>query len=45
MSINTLLKALERMGYKDDMTGHGFRSLVMSSLKEILGYWNEVVDR
>jgi len=45
MSNNTLLKALERMGYKGDMTGHGFRSLAMSTLKEQLGYRHEVVDR
>jgi integrase len=45
MSNNTLLKALERMGYKGDMTGHGFRALAMSTLKEQLGYRHEVVDR
>ena len=50
MSNNTLLKALERMGYKGDMTGHGFRALAMSTLKmstlkETLGYRHEVVDR
>jgi len=45
ISNNTLLKALERMGYKGDMTGHGFRSLAMSTLKERLGYRHEVVDR
>jgi integrase len=45
MSNNTLLKAIERMGYKGDMTGHGFRALAMSTLKEILGYRHEVVDR
>jgi integrase len=45
MSNNTLLKAIERMGYKGDMTGHGFRALAMSTLKENLGYRHEVVDR
>jgi integrase len=45
MSNNTLLKALERMGYKGDMTGHGFRALAMSTLKEKLGYRHEVIDR
>jgi integrase len=45
MSNNTLLKALERMGYKGAMTGHGFRSLAMSTLKEKLHYRHEVVDR
>jgi integrase len=45
MNNNTLLKALERLGYKGDMTGHGFRALSMSTLKETLGYRHEVVDR
>lgn len=45
MSNNTLLKVIERMGYKGDMTGHGFRALAMSTLKESLGYRHEVVDR
>lgn len=45
MSNNTILKALERMGYKHRMTGHGFRALAMSSIKERLGYRHEVVDR
>lgn len=45
MSNNTLLKAIERMGYRGDMTGHGFRALAMSTLKERLGYRHEVVDR
>lgn len=45
MSNNTLLKALERMGYKGEATGHGFRALAMSTIKEKLGYRHEVVDR
>jgi integrase len=45
MSNMALLKALERMGYKGDMTGHGFRALAMSTLKERLHYRHEVVDR
>ncbi len=44
MSNNTILKALERMGYKGVMTGHGFRALAMSTIKEKLGYAHEVVD-
>ena len=44
MSNNTLLKALERMGYKGEATGHGFRALAMSTIKEKLGYRHEVVD-
>jgi integrase len=45
MSNNAILKALERMGYKGEMTGHGFRALAMSTIKERLGYRHEVVDR
>lgn len=45
MSNNTILKALERLGYKGRMTGHGFRALAMSTIKENLGYRHEVVDR
>lgn len=45
MSNNAFLKALERMGYKGDMSGHGFRALAMSTIKERLGYRHEVVDR
>ena len=33
------------MGYQNRMTGHGFRSLAMSTIKERLGYRHEVVDR
>ncbi|WP_426114652.1 tyrosine-type recombinase/integrase [Massilia sp. PWRC2] len=44
MSNMALLKAIERMGYKGDMTGHGFRALAMTTLKEKLGYRHEVVD-
>jgi integrase len=45
MSNNAFLKALERMGYKGEMSGHGFRALAMSTIKEQLGYRHEVVDR
>ncbi len=45
MSNNAFLKALERMGYKGEMSGHGFRALAMSTIKEKLGYRHEVVDR
>jgi integrase len=34
MSNNTILKALERMGYKGTMTGHGFRGLASIILHE-----------
>jgi integrase len=45
MSNNTILLALKRMGYKGKTTGHGFRALAMSTIKEHLGYRHEVVDR
>jgi integrase len=45
MSNNTILKALERMGYKGRMTGHGFRALAMTTIKEKLKYRHETVDR
>lgn len=32
MSNNTILKALERMGYKGRMTGHGFRGVASTML-------------
>jgi integrase len=34
MSSNTILKALERMGYKRRMTGHGFRGIASTILHE-----------
>ncbi|MRG48286.1 tyrosine-type recombinase/integrase [Chitinophaga sp. SYP-B3965] len=45
MSNCTILGGLKRMGYKGKMTGHGFRALAMSTIKEKLGYQHEVVDR
>lgn len=45
MSNNTIRTALVRMGYGGKMTGHGFRALAMSAIKEKLGYRHEVVDR
>lgn len=45
MSNNTILTALARMGYRGIMTGHGFRALAMSTIKEKLGYRHEVIDR
>lgn len=45
MSNNTILFAIGRLGYKGRMTGHGFRALAMSTIKEKLNYRHEVVDR
>jgi hypothetical protein len=44
MSNNTILKALERLGYKGKMTGHGFRSLAMTTIIEKLKYREKVPD-
>ena len=35
MSNNTILKPLERMGYKGRMTGHGFRGVASTLLHEM----------
>lgn len=45
MSNNTILKAISALGFKGRMTGHGFRALAMSSIKEKLNYRHEVIDR
>ena len=34
MSNNTILKALDRMGYKGIMTGHGWRGIASTVLNE-----------
>ena len=43
MSNNTILKGLERMGYKGKMTGHGFRGLASTMLHEH-GYPHEHIE-
>ena len=43
MSNNTILKALDRMGYKGRMTGHGFRGLASTILHE-KGYAHEHIE-
>lgn len=43
MSNNTILKALERMGYKGQMTGHGFRGVASTILHE-QGYPHEHIE-
>jgi integrase len=43
MSNNTILKALERMGFKGRMTGHGFRGLASTILHE-QGYSHEHIE-
>ena len=45
MSENTVNAALRRMGYtKDEMTGHGFRSMASTLLHE-LGHPHAVIER
>ena len=43
MSNNTMLKALERMGYKGKMTGHGFRGIASTALNE-MGFRFDVIE-
>ena len=43
MSNNTILKALERMGYKGKQTGHGFRGIASTALNE-MGYRSDVIE-
>lgn len=43
MSNNTILMALDRMGYKGRMTGHGFRGIASTMLHE-LGYRHDVIE-
>lgn len=43
MSNNTLLKAIERMGFKGKMTGHGFRGIASTVLHE-QGYNHEHIE-
>lgn len=44
VSNNTMLYALYRLGYKDVMTGHGFRAVASTILNEI-GFDPDVVER
>ncbi len=43
MSNNTILKGLERMGYKGRMTGHGFRGVASTILHE-QGFEHEHIE-
>ncbi|MDO8320116.1 integrase arm-type DNA-binding domain-containing protein [Rhodoferax sp.] len=43
MSNNTILKALERMGFKGRMTGHGFRGMASTILHE-LGHGHHLIE-
>lgn len=43
-SENVLLQALKSMGWKGDMTGHGFRSLARTTLEEEGGFHADVCE-
>ena len=43
MSNNTILKALERMGFKGQMTGHGFRGVASTILHE-QGFGHHLIE-
>ena len=43
MSENTLNRALHRMGYRDQLTGHGIRATISTALHEI-GYGTKWID-
>lgn len=45
ISNNTILSAIGRLGYKGVATGHGFRAMAMTAIKEKLNYRHEVIDR
>jgi integrase len=45
MAKDVVLKELKRVGYGEVMTGHGFRTLAMGVIKEMLGYNHDPVDR
>ena len=45
MSNNTILYALGRMGYKGQHTGHGFRALARTAIRERLNYDSEIIEK
>jgi integrase len=45
MSANTMLRALDRLGYRGEMTVHGFRALASTILNEESGFKSEVIER
>ena len=45
MSENTINAALHRMGFKNVMTGHGFRAMARTVLVERLSYPAEYVEQ
>lgn len=45
ISENFFLDALERLGYKGKMTGHGFRALASSVLNQLSPFSEDVIER
>ncbi len=45
MAKDVVLKELKRIGYGKNMTGHGFRTLAMGLIKEMLNYNHDPIDR
>ena len=45
MSNGTILGAIKRLGYKGAMTGHGFRALARTTIRESLKYDADIIER
>lgn len=45
MSDGTVNKAIQRLGFKSDTVAHGFRALARTTIREELGYENEVIEK
>lgn len=44
MSNEAINSALKRMGYKDEMTGHGFRAMARTILDEVMGFPPDIIE-
>lgn len=45
MSDGTVNKAIQRLGFGDDMVAHGFRALARTTIREKLGYDSEIIEK
>lgn len=45
MSDGTVNKALQRLGFGEDMVAHGFRALARTTIRENLGYDSEIIEK
>jgi len=45
MSDGTVNKAIQRLGFGNDMVAHGFRALARTTIREKLGYHSEVIEK